>query len=307
MNARKALTVLAGTVACATLAGACAVANPDPSQTALDYSGGPFSSQRFVQCVDPGVRHVDWPNNTMDYYPVGQRTWDFANKPGAEAPPIATTTKDPTELLVSGSVTFTLDTDCKPYDEYRTDPANGQRTLVHHWDGGLLQRFHDTIGRHSGAFATDGGQPQPDGWDQVVGLYIGGPLQVAMNNASAKFTWGQLYNDPATKDAWEKDVESQLQNLVDAKAGARQFIIHQVQLNKPELPGALLAELVNNQAANIRRSTADIDKATAAGFPGGIAGLAAYQLQQAIAKAIAGGQVKVIPVPTGSIVSIPAH
>lgn len=306
MNVRRALLVAAGAVACATMTGACSVADPDPSQIALDYSGGPFSSQSFVQCVNPGVRSVDWPNNTMAYYPVGQHSWDFANKPGAEAPPIATTTKDPTELLVSGSVTFTLDTDCKPYTEYRLDPL-GKQVKIRDWPGGLIQRWHDTVGRHTNAYATDGGQAQPDGWNNDISLYIGGPLQVAMNNASSHFTWGDLYNNPAAKADWQQQVEAQLQTLVDAKTGARHFIIHQVQLNKPELPGALLGELVNNQAAQVRRSTADIDKATAAGFPGGIIGLANYQLQQAIAKAIAAGQVKVIPVPTGSIVSVPAR
>jgi hypothetical protein len=306
MTIRRALLVGAAVVACAALAGACAVANPDPSQTALEYSGGPFSSQNWQACIAPGVRDTTWPNDSIDYYTVGQQSWDFTTKPGAEAPPIATTTKDPTELLVSGSVTFTLDTDCRPYDEYRLDPG-GKQVLVHHWAGGLLQRFHDTIGRHSGAFATDGGEPQPEGWNQVVGLYVGGPLQLAMNNASSKFSWSDLYNNPIAKDMWQKDVESQLQTLVDAKAGARHFIIHTVQLNKPELPAALLAELVNNQAAGIRRSTADIDRDTAANFPGGVVGLASYQLQQAIAKAISSGQVKVIPVPTGSIVSVPVR
>jgi SPFH domain/Band 7 family protein len=304
VNIRRTLLTMAGLVACATVTGACAVATPDPSQMALDYSGGPFSSQAFVECVSPGVRHVTWPNDTFDFYPIGQRTWDFTTKEGAEAPPIRIGTKNQTELFASGSVTLTWNDDCTPYKEYRPD-ATGRPVLVHEWPGGLAQRFHDTIGRHTHAFALDGGAPQPQGWNEVLGLYVGGPLQIAMNNASLNFTWEQLYNNPAAKADWQKQVEAQLQDLVDSKAGARHFIINQVQLGKPELPATLLAELENNQAANIRKTTADIDKATAANFPGGVTGLAAYQLQQAIAKAIAAGQVKVIPVPTGSIVSVP--
>jgi len=306
VNIRRAALVAAGMVVCATTAGACSVANPDPSQMALDYSGGPFSSQSFVSCVRPGVRHVDWPNNTMDYYPVGQRSWDFSNKPGAEAPPIKISTKNQTELFVSGSVTFTWDDSCKPYSEYRIDPSNGKTTLVHEWPGGLAQRFHDTIGRHTGAAATDGGQPQPEGWNNDVALYVGGPLTIAMNNAALRFNWEDLYNNPQAKTDWQLDVERQLQTLVDQKAGARHFIINQVQLGKPELPDQLRTELENNQAATIRATTANIDKGAAASFPGGIAGYTGYQLQLAIAKAIGAGQVKVIPVPTGSIVSVPA-
>jgi hypothetical protein len=297
--------MLGGLVAFATIT-ACSVATPDPSQMALEYTGGPFSSQNFDQCVNPGVRHVDWPNNSIDYYPVGQRTWDFKVGPGAEAPPIKISTKNQTELYVSGSVTFTWDDSCTPFSEYRTD-ANGKRILVHEWPGGLAQRFHDTIGRHTGAAASDGGEPQPEGWNDDVSLYVGGPLTIAMNNASLNFNWEQLYNNNADKAEWQRQVEAQLQNLIDQKTGARHFIINQVQLGKPELPDQLRTELENNQAANIRKTTADIDKSAASTFPGGIAGYTAYQLQLAIAKAVGNGQVKVIPVPTGSIVSVPGQ
>lgn len=307
MNVRRTLGTLAVlAVAVATTSG-CSVATPDPSQMALEYTGGPFSSQNFDSCVDPGVRHVDWPNNSIDYYPVGQRTWDFSNKPGAEAPPIKISTKNQTELYVSGSVTFTWDDSCTPFSEYRTDPTNGKSVLVHQWPGGLAQRFHDTIGRHTGAAATDGGQAQPQGWYDDVSLYVGGPLAIAMNNAALDFNWEQLYNNNNDKANWQVRVEAQLQNLIDQKAGARHFIVNQVQLGKPELPDQLRTELENNQAANIRKTTADIDKSAAASFPGGIVGYTAYQLQLAIAKAIGNGGVKVIPVPTGSIVSVPGQ
>jgi hypothetical protein len=306
VNIRRIALTAAGAVACATLAGACAVATPDPSQKVLDYSGGPFSSQNFVQCVDPGVRSVDWPNNSMDYYPVGQRTWDFSNKPGAEAPPIKITTKNQTELFVSGSITFTLDTDCSPYKEYRIDPNSKKAVFVHDWPGGLLQRWHDTIGRHTGAYATDGGQAQPQGWYDDVALYVGGPLTIAMNSAALNFNWEDLYNQNTAKTDWQAQVESQLQSLVDQKAGARHFIINAVQLGKPELPDQLRTELENNQAATIRANTAAIDARTASTFPGGVLQLAQYQLVTALTKAIAANQIKVFPVPTGSIISVPA-
>lgn len=282
----------------------CSVATPDPSQMALHYNGGPFSNQDFLNCIDPGTREVDWPNDSHDFYPVGQRTWDFSNKPGAEAPPIRISTKNQTELYGSGSVTFTLDTDCRPYQEYRTDPT-GKRTLVHTWPGGLVQRFHDTIGRHTHAAAADGGAAQPQGWNDDVSLYVGGPLTIAMNNAALNFNWEDLYNNNQAKAAWQTQVEAQLQNLVDQKAGARHFIINQIQLGKPDLPDLLRTELENNQAATIRSATANIDKSAASNFPGGIAGYLNYQVQLAVAKAIGDGQVRVIPVPTGSIVSVP--
>ena len=306
-NHKKTVLGVVAVVACAAAVSGCSVATPDPSQMALHYSGGPFSNQDFENCISPGTREVDSLNDSHDYYPVGQQSWDFSTEPGAEAPPIKISTKNQTELYVSGSVTFTLNPSCTPYKEYRIDPGTKKAVFVHNWPGGLIQRFHDTIGRHTGAYATDGGQPQPRGWFTDVALYVGGPLTIAMNTAALNFNWEDLYNNPVAKADWQAQVESQLQTLIDQKAGAQHFIIDQVQLGKPELPEQLRTELVNNQAANIRRATANIDKDTAAGFPGGVSGLAAYQLQQAIAKAIAGGQVKVIPVPVGSIVSVPAR
>jgi hypothetical protein len=305
MNTRRTLLTAAGLVACAMVT-ACSVATPDPSQKALHYSGGPFSSQDFENCIDPGVREVDSPNDSHDYYRVGQQTWTFSDLDGAQTKPIRISTKNQTELYVSGSVTFTLDTDCTPYKEYRIDPNVKKAVLVHNWPGGLLQRFHDTIGRHTNAYATDGGEPQPQGWDDDVALYVGGPLTIAMNNAALNFNWEDLYNNAAAKIDWENQVAAQLQTLVDQKAGARHFVINQVQLGKPDLPSGLKAELENNQAANLRAITANTDKATALNFPGGLAGLAQYKIQTAIAQAIADGKVKVIPVPQGSIVSVPA-
>ena len=278
----------------------CSVADPDSSQEALHYSGGPFSSQNFQNCINPGTREVDGPGDYMFYYPHGQRTFTFSDvDPHADRPPIHISTKDRQELLVRGTVTFTLNTDCTPYDE---KDATGK--VVRHWDGGVLQRFHDTIGRHTEAFASDGGDQQPKGWDEVLNRYIGDPAEKAMDNAALRWNWTDLYNNLDAKNAWQDEVIADLPRLIDQQAGAPHFIVNSVQLQKPDVSPTLAAELQNNAAAQLRKNTADTDQQAAQNFPGGIAGYLQYQQQLAVNDAIKSGKVQVIPIPQGSPVIV---
>lgn len=258
----------------------------------------------------PGVRDVTIAGNHHFYYPAGQRTFTFSDQPGADAPPLQVSTGQAggtasVKLLVRGTVTFRLNTDCTPYREYKN---TGQgKVLVRTWPGGLFQRFHDVIGRQDRAFATDGGQPQPAGWDQVMRIYVGGPISKAANDEGLHFTWQQLYADPAANAAWQQAVIKDLPSLVDQQAGAPQFLIDNVQLLQPTLPAGLEAELENNQAATLRHTTADIDKNTAAGFPGGVQAYLDYLRQLAVNDAIKNGNVRVIPIPQGSPVIVGAQ
>lgn len=92
-------TTTVGTL-CASLAvlTGCAVADPDTSQAALHYSGGPFSSQAFQDCINPGVREVDGVGDYHFYYPQGQRTFTFSDAPGSDVPPLRVSTRNQTEL-----------------------------------------------------------------------------------------------------------------------------------------------------------------------------------------------------------------
>lgn len=293
MRLRKAVFI-ATTVSAVVAVSGCAVADPDTSQVALHYSGGALSSQAFQDCITPGVREVDGPSDFHFYYPQGQRTFTFSDTPGADAPPIRVSTRNQTELIVRGAVTFTLNASC---DEFRD--LDGRV-----WPGGILQRFHDTIGRHRVAYADDGGQPQPDGWRDVVTLYVGGPAEKAMDNAGLGYEWQDLYSSAVTKTAWERGVIEELPKLIFAQTGAQHIIVNNVQVQKPDVPPALRAELDANQAAVLRQNTANTDKSAAESFPGGIQGYLAYQQQLAVNDAIKSGKVQVLPVPAGSPVIV---
>lgn len=296
MNRTRRTLGASATLVTLALTVGCSVATPDPSQIALHYSGGPFSSQDFENCVNPGVREVDSINDSHDYYPIGQRTFTFSDVQGADAPPLLVSTNSQIKLIVRGTITFRLNTSCAPYKD-----TDGRV-----WPGGLIQRFHDTIGRHNQAFATDGGQPQPSGWDDVIRIYVGGPTSKAMNDAGLRFSWQQLYADPAANTAWQQAAIAAIPRLIDQQAGGPHFLIDNVQFLQPSLPDALNHEIENNQAAGLRKATADTDKSAAEQFPGGIQGYLHYQQELAINQAIKDGKVRVIPIPQGSSVIVGA-
>jgi hypothetical protein len=306
MNTRRVLLTLAALVGCATLAGGCAVADPDTSQAVLRYSGGWFNSQAFDRCIGPGVRDVTSVGMQHFYYPQGQRTFTFSDAPGADAPPLLVSTNNQIKLTVRGTVTFRLNTDCTDYKEYKTvkTPLGDKQVFDRDWPGGLFQRFHDDIGRHNNAFATAGGDPQPTGWDEVVRRYVGDPINKAANDAGLRYSWQQLYNDPAKNAEWQQAVIADLPNRVIQQAGADHFIIDNVQLLQPTLPDSLNAEIENNQAAGLRSATADTDRTAAERFPGGIQGYLDYQQKLAVNQAIKDGKVRVIPIPQGSPVIV---
>lgn len=301
---RKLQVAALGVAVPLALAG-CSEADPDTSQKVLHYTGGSFSSQAFESCINPGVHEFNGPGDFHYYYPNGTRTYTFDDKPGADAPPIMVSTSPALgsiELKIRGTVTFHLNTDCGEFTDF-----NGIT-----WKGGRLQRFHDEIGRHKGAYASSGGESQPDGWKNVLREYIGSPAETVMDDAGLSLTWQELYGDGEKRRAWEQTVLKALPERMQAKFKADHIIIDNVELQKPDLPDQMKNEQVNAQAADLRKVTADKDTSASRDFPGGIPAYTEYQLQlarletqKAITKAINEGRANLNVVPDGATVNVP--
>lgn len=298
MNGKKIAALAAGALALT----ACAEADPDTSQKTLHYTGGAWSSQAFDHCINPGVHEFNGAGDFHFYYPNGTRTYTFSDAPGADAPPIMVSTSSGIELKLRGTVTFHLNTSCEKFTDF-----NGIE-----WKGGRLQRFHDEIGRHKGAYASGGGEKQPDGWNHVLREYIGSPAETVMDDAGLGLTWQQLYGDGEKRRAWEQTVLKALPERMQAKFKADHIIIDNVELQKPDLPDALKNEQVSEQAAVLRKRTADTDSTSAKDFPNGIPGYMAYQqqlaqleTQKAITKAINEGRANLNVVPNDAQVNVP--
>ena len=111
----------------------CSIANPTSSEVSLQYGAGMFDSRKFVECETE--RDVSDVLDDHYYYPSGQRDFTFGDGEGIDSAPLTSTTQDSQEIKVTGTVKFTLNTDCTPF----TDPTGKA------WPGGKLQMFHELI------------------------------------------------------------------------------------------------------------------------------------------------------------------
>lgn len=277
----------------ALLLAGCSIANPTSSEVSLQYGAGPFDSRKFVECeTDRDVSDV---NDDHYYYPSGQRDFTFGDGEGLDAAALTSTTQDSQEIKVTGTVKFTLNTDCAQF----TDPTGKV------WPGGKLQMFHELIAYKYEAAPTDGGEQMEGGWSELLRNYVGAALDRATDNEALKYPWQKLYTDTAAKAQWEKDVLEQLPDILRSLTqGVELITINSVLLQKPGIQAALVQGLTEKQAAELRGQAVEVDKQAASSFPGGIVAYQQYQQQQAVNQAIKDGKVQVLPVPQGSPVIV---
>lgn len=287
--------IAAAALAALTVVTGCSIANTTASEVALQYGAGPFDSRVFVKCVATNTREVNDVNDDHYYYPAGQRDFNFNPDQAADSAPITSATKDPTEISVSGTVKFTVNTDCNPFK----DPSGKE------WPGGKMQMFHELIASKYDVAPTDGGEPMKQGWRDLLRAYVGAAVDRAVDNEALKYGYRDLYTDEAKKAQWEEDVLAQIPTtLRTLTQGVDLITINSVLLQKPNVAPQILAGFADQQAATLRAQAVEIDKAAAQNFPGGIAGYQAYQQQQAVNEAIKSGKVQVIPIPAGSPVIV---
>lgn len=292
---RNRIMATVAVVAVALVAAGCTIANTTPQNIGVSYNNGPFDSRTFEGCDQPGNRSIDGAFSDHYFYPAGQRTFNFSNDKGADAKPLSVATSSSIELIASGTVTFHLNTSCEEYTD-----KSGKK-----WPGGRMQKFHETIGAKLEAYSTDenadnGGK----GWSKFVNTYIKDVIDRALDTNGQKFEWMLLYTNNDTRQQWEKGVLDTIPDLVKAQLGDDLVVIDNVLLQKPGVPGALKAELENNEAAQLAAKTAQTNKDAAASWPGGISAYLEYQKALAVNEAIKSGKVKVIPVPYGSPVIV---
>jgi hypothetical protein len=291
MRRTRVFAAITAALAATVLAG-CSYATPDTSSIGVSYTGGAIDSQRFDKCVQPGSKEVADSGGEVYYYPVGTRTWDFSTRPGADSPPILVSTKNNQELVVSGTITFTLDTNCGEFT------AKDGRV----WPGGKIQLFHDTIGRSKGAYFGEDSSVIPQGWRDTLGLYLGGPANRAMDQNGGSYEWQNLYSSQDSVNAFTKTVKQQIPSLIEQQTGGENFFnIIDIQLDKPTVPDGLKAELENRERAILAQQTAQDQVNFANGFPGGLPGYAAYQEQQARTKCYNDGRCTAVPVNAANV------
>jgi hypothetical protein len=295
MNGLKKIGLALGAITLALTATACSEVYTNASEKALEYEGGAFDGKGYVACYDPGTHEYPGVNNTFAYYPVGQRDFTFSNAKDARADmaALSATTKDNQELLVSGTIKLTLETDCREFK----DPTGKV------WPGGKLQMFHELIGKKYNAFNSEGDLPQGDGWSDMLQNYVGAAADRAVDNEALNYDQLKLYSDSESKRNWERDVKEELPRVLkELTQGVDMFKINAVLIQKPTVRGEIADALSAKQAATLRAQAAVVDQQAAKNFPGGFPAYQAYQQQQAVNEAIKAGKVKVqvVQAPSGS-------
>jgi hypothetical protein len=253
-NVTKAIA--AGAVGLVVLTG-CSIANPDSTHKGLHYSNGAFSSRNFEYCVDSGTKNTGGAGDDDFYYPSQQRTFTFARAEGSDSGPLdVNTAGGQVQLVEEGQLTFTINTDCTEY----TDKAGKK------WPGGKFQKFHETIGQKTGAWTDDENADVGAGWGKFINEYLGAVINKAVDNAGQKYQWMDIYGKADVRAAWEKDVLGSIDDLIAAQLGDDLVKVNSVQLQTPQVPDAIKAEMLNQQAAVLRKTTSELDQSNAKQF-----------------------------------------
>jgi hypothetical protein len=199
-------------------------------------------------------------------------------------------------MQVTGSITFTLNESCAPYTD-----RNG-----HFWPGGILQKFHDTIGRSHQMYATDSNADPAgnSGWGEGLNLFLGAPASKALNNAGLGYTWQDLNTNLAARNQFVTTAESDIKTLIAQQAGDNFFLVQNVQIDQPQPPGSTIEQMTDLQNQLIKNQQAQQAQQLAQNFPGGLQGYQDYQRNQAINQAIQDGRVNPLIVPQGSPVIV---
>ncbi|MGH3342578.1 MAG: SPFH domain-containing protein [Carbonactinosporaceae bacterium] len=140
--------------------------------------------------------------------------------------------RDNVQMTYTGVVTFSLDPGCP-----------------------TLRRFHEQIGlkdwNGQQAYINHGFE----GWSAMLDVYIGQPLQRAVNTVAGRYGYRDLYNDNAARSEAEKVVERELPAYVEALAGGPFFEHFSVHLQKPSAPMKIRNALEAEQEAVAEQGT----------------------------------------------------
>lgn len=229
-------------VALAALAlGGCSNISTESDLTAVQYAGGAIQSKSFKDCVAPSTREWGGIGDAFYPYPSSQRNFVFdSNAQTKDSNSFTFVTKDGIQMTVTGVANFRLNTECE-----------------------TLRAFHESIGNRYKAYFADGNNT-PEGWGRVLTDYIGRPLDTAIDRAGQQYTSEALYNDAATKAAWEKSVIDTLPELVNRQTDGDQVFFQNwaITLQKPDLPQSVLDAKTEKKAA-VERAQAKEAEATA--------------------------------------------
>lgn len=179
---RKILLLVAATL----VLGGCGY-NIPPDMVALRVGAGPFEPKKIKECIPANDRKLFWETNDSYYpFPTSEREWDATGKKGSDSAPFTSVTKDNVVMRIPTTVRFTLKTGCAD-----------------------LKKFYTQYARRYGAqFDTDGTYNEQ--WETLLRKLVGDPADQTLDRIVQKYNWRNVWNDPKTKVAIEREFNKRL-------------------------------------------------------------------------------------------------
>lgn len=168
------------------LLGGCGYSIP-PDMVALRVGAGPFEPKKIKECIPANDRKLFWETNDSYYpFPTSEREWDATGKSGSDSQPYTSVTKDNVVMQIPVTVRFTLKTDCT-----------------------TLKKFYTQYIRRYGAqFETDGTYNEQ--WETLLRKLVADPTDQTLDRIVQKYNWRNVWNDPKTKVAIERELDKRL-------------------------------------------------------------------------------------------------
>lgn len=210
----------------------CSIPSTVSDEILVHKGGGPLDDQGPRGCIAPSTRSFESPFDGYFSYPANQRVYAFNASKDADGAPFTVVSKDGQTLVVSGTMSFSLNTNCE-----------------------VLQRFHDKIGNRYAAYNVDG-QPS-EGWNKMLDIYMRPALDSALDRVAKKYSWIQLYSDPSIKDELNAAVNESARNLINQQFEGKDeyFLNYSALIQQPQAAQDLIdlakaEEVSKRQAAN---------------------------------------------------------
>lgn len=234
---KKITLVLAAIFAMLAFTGCSVAANSD--EIIAHKGGGLIEAAEDKGCILPATRELQKPGDSYYTYPSNQRVYDFTGSKDSDGAAFTVVSKDGQTLTTPGTLSFSLNTDCK-----------------------TVQAFHDRVGNRYVAYESEG-------WNEMLNIHFRPALDATLDRVAKQYTWTQLYSDPSIKDELNKAVNESVRNLINQQFdGEFEFfvgysaLIQQPQAAK-ELVDAAKANEVSKAQALATETKAKADAAAA--------------------------------------------
>jgi hypothetical protein len=231
----------------------------DPSYQTLRYAGGDFSGSKFKECLDPGQKIAT--NDKLYAYPTTQRqdVWDSDNynkgTKSADHPDLPLTAKGGVQMNFKVKVDFALNTSCAPVKD------NTGKS----WPGGVVQAFHELVGKTRGAYfnvGQTGLNAYSSGWLWAMDTYVSTPVIGDLTVQAKQYTPDQLWQDPNVGRKMESALMSRIESEINAgmETDLQFYHIAGIQIYSITPSGDYLDLFKQRQAAKTQAQSAKDNK-----------------------------------------------